>query len=378
MQTIDLASSLPVTLKLVLRWNAVGEPVSMEDEAIAEEPVRRAGILAPGSGRPAWIHVDLPKRETAEAAWDPLAGPLHEAGALAAPELDPATRATLRSLGDLGPRSAARNVLALQLLRQDSPRFGELLGVRIVRISTVVIGDVVVSARHRDGIVVVRAPAGGSLQEISAELARDGDALDATGLKARVARVVPPVDAPALRTVVHDAVTAGLVDVVTSLEERLVAGDGEWAAAAGPLERAVTQARKHAPAGQAAESYRESLQELRRMRGGSRAIVDARLVWPLSIGAGVVVVPSVIAGVWGPHVALLDTDGPPSVWAVRVGTIGLALITVQISAWASTGRSTGDERASAPPEPVRGRWPEWLPAAVGLLLLLTGIVLASV
>ena len=91
MRTIALTSLLAVTPKLVLRWNAVGEPASMEDEAIADEPARRAGILAPGSGRPAWIHVDLPKRDTAEAAWDPLAVPLHEAGALAAPELDLAT-----------------------------------------------------------------------------------------------------------------------------------------------------------------------------------------------------------------------------------------------------------------------------------------------
>jgi len=376
MQTVDRTSLLPVTPKLVQRWNAAGVPAWMEGEAIAEDPVRRARILAPGGGRPAWIHVDLPRwdahgRRTPEASWDPLGALLHEAGALRVPKMNPATGATLRALSDLGPRSTAQTVLALQLLRQDRPRLGELLGVRIVRISTIVIGDIVVSARHRDGIVVIRGPEAARLEEICAALVQGDDPLDVTGLKARIDQVVPPVDVRELRTLVHDAVTAELADVVVSLEALLVAGDGEAASAVAPLERAVQQGKERAPDGQAGDRCREALVALRRMRGDARTIVDPRPLRRLSIGASIIVVPVLAVGTFGTTVLRPAW----STWSTWLASVGVVLIAVQLAAWwlpspSSGGAGTGTSRAP------RGRWPKWLRGALGLLFVLAAVVVA--
>jgi len=376
MQTTDRTSLLPVTPRLVQRWNAAGAAAWMEGEAIAEDPVRRSRILAPGGGRPAWIHVDLPKRDahgrrTPEATWDPLAALLHEAGALRVPKMNPATRATLRGLSDLGPRSTAQTVLALQLLRQDSPRLGELLGVRIVRISTIVIGDIVVSARHRDGIVVIRGPEAAHLEEICAALVQDDDPLDVRGLKARIDQVVPPVDVRELRTLVHDAVTAELADVVASLDALLVAGDGEAASAVEPLERAVQRGKERAPDGQAGDRCREALVELRRMRGDARTIVDPRPLRRLSIGASIIVVPILAVGTFGTNVLRPAWSS----WSTWLASVGIVLIAVQLAAWRSPSPSSGGA-GTGTSRPARGRWPKWLRGGLGLLFVLMAVLVA--
>lgn len=433
---------LPVGLEVALGWDE-NDVVRHVEQGTVDRAAKRAAVLRGGFGAPVWLHVRLPERDahgrrTAHADWSPLAGPLHEADLLASPDIDQETRRQLHWLSTLGPDVRCGTVLSIHVIRRGHPQLGHLIGARLVRITTLTIGRAVVSARHRDGLITIRAPANGDRNVIRDVLVADTDPLSGPGLRARLLEALddPPREAWELQTALHAAVTGRLRTFARQLDDLVVAGERDLAAAAsrderpgiassdllgllqalGPLEREIQHAADHAPDPQALADYADMLEHLRRLRRDVRTTVDARtnvlieqqlvlsraeqarasqqqavvdrrieaentLVRRLSIAASVIVVPTLVAAVWGANVPLPRPGSKWATWSMLALMAGLALLAVQYVLRLQPTDAPGPEETEATAQitnvKARKRSPRWWVGGVGLIFVGLGAAIAA-
>lgn len=418
-------------IERLIRWNSNAKSTALHvtDDAELGELSR---FIQGSPQQPIWIAVRLPERDsagrrTAQADWAPLTALLRQADALPTALRDSQAGRALQSLSNPVPGGPAHHATSLELIRRTHPQYGQFMGIRIVRISTLTLGRAVISARHRDGIIVLRGPAHADAPAAYGWLRGGKDTLNITEWHKQVrARLSDGPETPgALREALEDAVLYQLGRFPAQLEDMLAESEtslagatmssqspGEPANDLSRLQRAWPQidrvlrgATKSADGRKTVSTYRQIAGELRDVRTEMRTLVDARMtiligqqlaqtredqrlarlrtrseqatLRRLSYLASLIVVPSFVAAAWGANVPLPRQSSVWATWAMLAMMVGVALLATQLVgpmvSPKDTGESELDGELHAGHKPTRMPWK----GAIGAVLTVGALALLA-